>query len=376
MKNLLMAWLIVFMLVPAAWANNTKMAGGYFHTVYIDGTEVYGMGRTNLGSLAGLTDVGMIPQPLGVGNAKYVAAGPYTTVVLLNDGTAVYFGYLFGTRTRQFTPLPIPATGITDVAPFMTGLIYVTNTGAAFLWDLDPGTTPMQLPIDGVVSADCGDSECLVLDDLGQVWSIGSEVKMIGANARHVTHGRKHKGFVHNDNNGKAWGKGSHGRVGDGTQVDRAAPVALSRGQFNKIFAGGKQTLGVTDSGDLFIWGWHNIIRGSEGLNNVSVEPTHLSGIGNVREAYAALDFFLVLAETGELYGAGGNTFGKLGLGHTTETHDLFYITTIAIVTDEDPAPVKPGKGRGRQCNEQDANRGHGNDCDRMDDDNTGGRKK
>ncbi|MCK5307107.1 MAG: hypothetical protein KAJ73_00715 [Zetaproteobacteria bacterium] len=375
MKKLMMAWLIVFMLVPIAWANNTKVAAGFWHTVYIDGTDVYGMGRTDLGSLANTVDAGNIPHPLGIGDAKYVAAGPYTTVVLLNDGYAVYFGYLFSTRTRQFEPQLVPAVGVTDVAPFMTGLIYVTDTGAAFLWDFDPSTIPMQLPIDGAVSADCGDNECLVLDSLGQVWSIGSEVKVVGTNAKMVSHGRRHKTFVHSDNNGKAWGSGRKGQIGDGFRLDRTAPVALSRGQFTKIMAGGMQTLGITESGDLYIWGFHNIIRSSEGLWVQSRHPTMLSGIGNVREAYASLDFSLILTNTGELYGWGGNKKGKLGLGHTTETHDLEYITTITIVVDEEP--VKSNNGRkGRQCNEQDANRGHGNDCDRIDDDNTGGRKK
>ena len=129
-----------------------------------------------------------------------------------------------------------------------------------------------------------------------------------------ISAGWKHSLALRADGTLWAWGSNEYGQLGDGTNVDKAAPVQIGSG-YAVIAAGGAHSLGIKTDGTLWEWG----------DNNTTPEQVG-SGFGTIA---AGRDHSLALRTDGVLWTWGNNAYGQLGDG--------------TFVVKAKPAELEPG---------------------------------
>jgi alpha-tubulin suppressor-like RCC1 family protein len=82
------------------------------------------------------------------------------------------------------------------------------------------------------------------------------------------------------------------------------------------IAAGEGYSLALTESGEVYTWGWNEHGRLGLGDTDDRLLPTMVPGLRNVK-AIAGWAHSLALTEAGEIYAWGSNEWGQLGLGDT-----------------------------------------------------------
>jgi len=114
-----------------------------------------------------------------------------------------------------------------------------------------------------------------------------------------------------------AWGYNDYGRLGTGDDYSRSSPVTIAGGitNWSSIAAGDTHSLGLTDTGDLYTWG--RIDSGALGTGSYVFEQlspvTVAGGITNWSTIAAGSSHSLGLTDTGVLYAWGENNFSQLG---------------------------------------------------------------
>lgn len=113
------------------------------------------------------------------------------------------------------------------------------------------------------------------------------------------------------------WGANGSGQVGDGTTVDRSAPVRVAGGHsFQVIATGGGRTCALTPAGAAFCWG---SVAGSVGAQ-ANLAPAAMAG-GLTFQAIAVSDTHVcALTTDGIGYCWGDNGNGELGDGTTASS--------------------------------------------------------
>jgi alpha-tubulin suppressor-like RCC1 family protein len=122
------------------------------------------------------------------------------------------------------------------------------------------------------------------------------------------------------------WGRGSDGQLGLKDQFDHNLPAVLAC--FNnkivsQVACGGRHSLAVTSSGDVYSWGWNWSGQLGTGEASDKDEPHLLKQCVLIKAlhsrrfvlAAAGSDHSLLLREDGAVYACGGNHDGQLGLG-------------------------------------------------------------
>ena len=136
------------------------------------------------------------------------------------------------------------------------------------------------------------------------------------------------------------WGSNQFGKVGDGSNTDRAIPVLvaasgpMSGESVVAISAGENHSLALTSTGQLFAWG-----RGSSGslgngalasVNSPSAVSTSSFPVGiDFRSIAAGANTSMAISTGGQLFSWGYNGDGQLGIGLPT----LFQPTPLAVST-------------------------------------------
>jgi alpha-tubulin suppressor-like RCC1 family protein len=122
----------------------------------------------------------------------------------------------------------------------------------------------------------------------------------------------------------QCWGDNGYGQLGDGTTTERHTPVNVSdlTGGVRAIAAGGDHTCALTSSGGLKCWG-HNLHgRLGDGTTIERHTPVDVSRLTNGLSAVAAgWNHTCALTTTGSVKCWGYNEYGQLGDGTTTERH-------------------------------------------------------
>jgi alpha-tubulin suppressor-like RCC1 family protein len=143
-----------------------------------------------------------------------------------------------------------------------------------------------------------------------------------------------------------AWGVGSDGRLGTGNVIGRSSPVTVIGGitNWNTISAGNYHNLGLTDNGVLYAWG-----RGSGGrlgdgssFTNRSSPVTVVGGITNWNSISADNVHSLGLTDAGVLYAWGYNISAPLGDGTTISRSSP--VTVVGGITNW--SAISAGNGR------------------------------
>jgi alpha-tubulin suppressor-like RCC1 family protein len=187
---------------------------------------------------------------------------------------------------------------------------------------------PAHLPA-GIVDVQGGTDFTVALTSSGQVWAWGgnrhgqigdglarprlSPYQVAVPGNQHVTAIAAGKGHVlasTRDGHVLAWGRNTHGQLGDGTLTDRATPVEVPVSGIFQVAAGNSTSVAITDGGGVLTWG---LGTGHAGAGAPSAAPGLLTLPEGVTAAAADAGdrHIVVLASNGELRTFGVDPAGK-----------------------------------------------------------------
>ncbi|MFC7671322.1 RCC1 domain-containing protein [Hymenobacter humi] len=112
-------------------------------------------------------------------------------------------------------------------------------------------------------------------------------------------------------------GRGSAGRLGDGTNTQRTAPVQIGTGtNWRSVAAGWLHSVAVRTDGTLWAWGANYVGQvgaGFGGSNSTFYAPVQLGTATTWQSVSAGRDHSLAVRTDGTLWGWGNNNYGQLG---------------------------------------------------------------
>lgn len=146
------------------------------------------------------------------------------------------------------------------------------------------------------------------------------DVSGLSSGVASITAGFYHTCALTNGGGMKCWGENGSGPLGDGTNIDRYAPVdvvGLTNG-VAAITTGSDHTCALTTSGGMKCWGYN--IHGAlgDGTNNTRFTPVDVSGLSSgVVAITAGVYHTCALISSGGVKCWGDNIYGALGDGTT-----------------------------------------------------------
>ncbi|HPI18929.1 MAG TPA: T9SS type A sorting domain-containing protein [Candidatus Kapabacteria bacterium] len=130
-----------------------------------------------------------------------------------------------------------------------------------------------------------------------------------------IISGAHHNLFVKSDGTLWGWGIGNYGRIGDGTENNRANIIQIgSDSDWESVGCGVYQSYGIKNDGSLWSWGFNN-----DGILGYSYQELTPKKIGNENDwAFIDSDWYHTLAikSDGTLWAWGQNLYGKFGNGN------------------------------------------------------------
>jgi alpha-tubulin suppressor-like RCC1 family protein len=123
-----------------------------------------------------------------------------------------------------------------------------------------------------------------------------------------------------------AWGSNEFGQLGDGTEINKSAPVRIMSDVI-AISAGDDHSLAIRGDGSLWAWGSNEFGQLGDGSTISRTEPVRI--MGDVTAISAGEAFSLAIRRDGSLWAWGWNGGEQLGDGTTTDR-----ITPVKIMDD------------------------------------------
>lgn len=230
-----------------------------------DGT-VWGVGNNSMGQLGdGTTTNRLTPvQVSGLSDVIAISAGAYQALALKSDGTVWAWGTEIagelgnGGNLYTTSAIPVQVSGLTNVTTISAGFIAsyaVKANGTVWAWGqgghLGDGTntpraTPVQVTgLSDMVMVAGGTAHAIALKSNGMVWAWGvnglvgdgtsaarlTPVQVIGlTDIKSISVGLPNHQSIALKTNGTvwAWGNNEYGKLGDGTTINRLAPVQVT----------------------------------------------------------------------------------------------------------------------------------------------------
>ena len=126
------------------------------------------------------------------------------------------------------------------------------------------------------------------------------------------------------------WGSNDHGQLGDGSTIERAVPIPISGNntRFSSVTLGGAHTCGLTPRGEAFCWGRNAYGQLGDGSTVDRVAPVRVEGGHTFATLQASGAHTCGTTTAGERLCWGYNVAGQLGDG--TRTHR----STPVLVTE------------------------------------------
>jgi alpha-tubulin suppressor-like RCC1 family protein len=123
------------------------------------------------------------------------------------------------------------------------------------------------------------------------------------------------KGFVY------TFGCGEHGQLGHGNQADQTKPTLVEEFVAHgisvySIATGAVHSVAVSDSGQLFVWGFGEYFY-RQGGKNFYYTPQQVEFKGKIVQAACGQGHMLVLTDKGDVWTWGSGEYGQLGHGDT-----------------------------------------------------------
>jgi alpha-tubulin suppressor-like RCC1 family protein len=132
-----------------------------------------------------------------------------------------------------------------------------------------------------------------------------------------------------------AWGLNSNGQLGDGTTIDRTAPVQVSglSDVLSVSAAESNYSLALKSNGTVFAWGWNGYGVLGDGTSTERHTPVQVSGLSGATAVSAAYAHSLALKSDGTVWAWGLNNNGQIGDGTSTERHTPVQVSGLSGVT-------------------------------------------
>ncbi|MCL2601547.1 MAG: InlB B-repeat-containing protein, partial [Treponema sp.] len=137
-----------------------------------------------------------------------------------------------------------------------------------------------------------------------------------------VSAGGHHTTAIKSDGTLWLWGQNDQGQLGDESTTDRSRPLQVSGGgSWRSVSAGGSHTAAIKSDGTLWLWGLNNLGQLGDGTTTKSSVPIQLAGDGTTWASVSAGSLHTAAIKSdGTLWSWGGNVFGQLGNGLTTDS--------------------------------------------------------
>lgn len=384
---------------------DVQIAVGKLHTLINDNGQLYSAGDNRYGALGQqLTLTKAIDeQSVSTPNVIDMDAGLAHSAIVTDTGNV----YIFGYKINETPQLVEGIENVEKVEINQYGAFVLKSDGTVYAgWSTD-GSTWTDIGLVDIVSIAARGRHFLALDSQGNVYGYGDnrygqlgtgdilskdtpELISTISNVDDIIVAHKHSIFV---KGGEIYMAGYNGQyqLGFADGVNRLVPEKVP-GVSNvaSIDGGNNHTVYTDTSGKVYASGWHNYI--GDGKYNTNKEFVQIPDFTYATSVRSGMDGIYVV-QNEEVYAWGGNLYGKLALGHETETHnpDMSFLSAyeppvveeepisetlpvieiveeviveeeVIVITlpevDEDCAP--------------DHNKGHGNDCDGYDEDNPG----
>jgi alpha-tubulin suppressor-like RCC1 family protein len=290
--------------VPGLGSGVTQVAAGNASTYVLQNGRVWAFGDGEAGELGnGLDENSVVPVEVGLPSGTYKAIGEAKDAgyAISASGQGYSWGALgsalcTGERaTRGEEQLPTAVPGITEAAEVRGGgehVIWLMRDGTVRTCGLNTwgqlgvgaeirvSRTPIRVPgLTGIVEVSCGNRFSAARNSAGEVFMWGeNEAGQIGQGRTSLGIDTPVKVDLPEpavqislggdlDDNGHAlavsragvvygWGYDRSGQLGDGSEPNRASPIALPLDiAFKSVAASGTYSLGLTSAGNVFAWG-------------------------------------------------------------------------------------------------------------------------
>ena len=306
--------------IVALAVSGSSFPGGHVLALAADGT-VWAWGSNSRGQLGdGTTIDRTAPVPvLGLSNVIAIAAGGDNSYAVTNDGTVWAWGSfacnLLGAPDVPDRHIPQPVAGISNITGIASGddfVIALGTDGTVWIWGDRLGDdvigcefeTPTQIARFGNIEAIAAGAagHALMLGADGTVWALG---------------------------------RNESGQLGDGTTIDRTAPVPVQNlNDVQMIAAGSFHSLALTTDGAVWAWGSNNggMLVG-DGTTDDRTTPVHVPGLADVQSISGGGLHSLALLDCGQVWAWGRNDYGQLGFG-SRETRSFTPAPVLEIGDD------------------------------------------
>lgn len=160
-----------------------------------------------------------------------------------------------------------------------------------------------------------------------------------------ISLGYNHTCAIASDDKAYCWGLNSSGQLGDSSQINKPAAVAVNTaGVLNNktivsISAGYSTTCAIDSDGNLYCWGY---VDGQNRLLPVAVNSGGLSG-KTVKSVSLGLNDNCVIASDDKAYCWGPNTYGQLGDGTNVDKWSPVAVSTGTLPGDKTVKAISVG---------------------------------
>ncbi|MGI8810769.1 MAG: RCC1 repeat-containing protein [Acidimicrobiales bacterium] len=296
-----------------ARADVAMVAAGAFHNLSVDADgRVWASGMNTFGQLGDGTTTDRSSPVLvaGVTGVIAVSAGAYHSLAVRADGSVWAWGWNGfgqlgdGTTVERHMPVQVAGFGALSGVKVAAGAFH-----------------SLALTADGLVRAWGWNG----YGQLGNGTSVDQHVAVEVSGLRGgagISTGAYHSLALRGDGSVAAWGWNAFGQLGDGTTVDRSRPVpvpgvtgvvSLGRGAWFHSMA-------VAADGEAWAWGWNGFGQLGDGTTVERHAPVRVAVPGLVAAA-GGLFHSLGVDASGSVRAWGWNGLGQLGDGTTVDRH-------------------------------------------------------
>lgn len=349
--------------------NVIAIAAGQNHSMALksDGT-VWTWGNNNWGALGDGTTTDR-PSPVqvnGLTSVTRIAAGALHSIALRSNGTVVTWGYNgygnLGDGTTTYRPAIVTVNGMSNAAAIAAGeyhSLVVKTDGTVWAWGRnangqlgDASTTQRLVPVQvsgltGGTAVAGGSTHSIALKSDGKMWAWGdngvgqlgngttddSSVPVLSSSCaappppppppspwiRRIAASQTHSLAVKPDGTLWAWGRNEYGELGDGTSIDRSAPVQAAISGVIQVATGYYHSLAVKSDRTAWAWGYNREGELGDGATINRPTPMPVANLTGVLAVAAGQYHSLGLKSDGTVWAWGWNGGGRLGDGTTTQ---------------------------------------------------------